>query len=35
MYNNPAKWRVIAQANNLDDPRHLNIGATLSIPKIG
>lgn len=35
MYNNSAKWRVIAQANNLDDPRHLNIGATLNIPKIG
>jgi nucleoid-associated protein YgaU len=35
MYNAPAKWRVIAQANNLDDPRHLKIGATLSIPKIG
>jgi Uncharacterized protein containing LysM domain len=35
MYKAPAKWRVLAQANNLDDPRHLEIGATLNIPKIG
>jgi nucleoid-associated protein YgaU len=35
LYKDPTKWRVIADANNLDDPRHLRIGATLSIPKIG
>jgi nucleoid-associated protein YgaU len=35
VYGDPAQWRVIATANNLDDPRRLKIGATLSIPKLG
>jgi nucleoid-associated protein YgaU len=35
VYGDPAAWRVIAEANNLDDPRRLRIGATLSIPKVG
>src|SRR5262245_13082729 len=35
VYGNPAQWRVIAEANNLDDPRRLKIGQTLTIPKIG
>lgn len=35
VYRDPAQWRVIAEANNLDDPRRLKIGATLSIPKLG
>ena len=35
VYGDPAAWRVIAEANNLDDPRRLRIGATLSIPKLG
>lgn len=35
VYNNSALWRVIAETNNLDDPRRLEIGMTLSIPKIG
>lgn len=34
VYGDPALWRVIAEANNLDDPRRLNIGQTLSIPKL-
>jgi nucleoid-associated protein YgaU len=35
VYGDPAQWRVIATANNLDDPRRLKIGTTLSIPKLG
>ncbi len=34
LYANPELWRVIAEANHLDDPRHLNTGVTLHIPKI-
>jgi hypothetical protein len=34
VYRDPARWRVIAEANNLDDPRSLEIGATLRIPKV-
>jgi nucleoid-associated protein YgaU len=33
VYGDPTLWRVIAEANNLDDPRSLPIGATLHIPK--
>ncbi len=33
VYRNPTLWRLIAEANNLDDPRHLTIGQTLAIPK--
>ena len=35
MYNDPAKWRIIANENGLDDPRHLAIGMALNIPKAG
>jgi hypothetical protein len=35
VYGDPALWRVIAVANNLDDPRRLSIGRTLTIPKLG
>jgi LysM repeat protein len=35
VYGDPAEWRVIAVTNNLDDPRRLKIGTTLSIPKLG
>jgi nucleoid-associated protein YgaU len=35
IYNDPTQWRVIAEANNLDDPRHLEVGARLAIPKLG
>ena len=34
VYGDPALWRVIAEANNLDDPRRLAIGRTLSVPKL-
>ncbi|HEX8652923.1 MAG TPA: LysM peptidoglycan-binding domain-containing protein [Pyrinomonadaceae bacterium] len=34
MYNDPSLWRVIADTNNLADPRRLNIGMALSVPKI-
>ena len=35
VYSNPKLWRIIAQANQLDDPRNLEmqIGRTLTIPK--
>jgi len=33
-YLNPAKWRSIAEANAIDDPRRLEPGTTLSIPPI-
>ncbi|NJO40779.1 MAG: LysM peptidoglycan-binding domain-containing protein [Cyanobacteria bacterium CRU_2_1] len=32
-YNDPKRWRVIAEANGIDDPRRLEIGETLTIPK--
>lgn len=32
-YRDPALWRLIAEANHLDDPRHLGVGRTLTIPK--
>jgi len=34
VYRDPARWRVIAEANQIDDPRHLTIGLRLAIPKI-
>jgi hypothetical protein len=36
VYNDPTLWRVIAEANRLSDPRHLDalIGQTLTIPKL-
>jgi LysM repeat protein len=33
LYRDPANWRTIAAANNIDDPRRLQIGARLAIPK--
>lgn len=33
VYRDPSRWRIIAEANDIDDPRHLLIGATLRIPK--
>jgi nucleoid-associated protein YgaU len=35
VYRDPAKWRVIADANRIDDPRNLTVGARLAIPKVG
>jgi hypothetical protein len=32
-YRDPGLWRIIAEANNLDDPRHIPVGLRLSIPK--
>lgn len=36
VYRNPKRWRIIAEANHLDDPRNLElyIGRTLTIPKL-
>jgi hypothetical protein len=34
VYQDPTEWRAIAEANNLDDPRRLQIGRTLTIPKL-
>ncbi|HXI24699.1 MAG TPA: LysM peptidoglycan-binding domain-containing protein [Pyrinomonadaceae bacterium] len=34
MLNDPARWRIIADANQLDNPRALEIGRSLSIPKV-
>lgn len=34
VYRDPRRWRTIATANNLDDPRRLTVGKTLLIPKI-
>ena len=35
LYHNPALWRIIAEANNVDNPRQLAVGQTLTIPKYG
>lgn len=32
-YRDPTLWRVIAEANQIDDPLHLVVGRTLAIPK--
>ena len=31
-YGDPARWRLIAEANNIDDPMHIERGAVLSLP---
>jgi len=33
-YGDPTRWRVIAEANGIDDPLRLRRGATLSIPRL-
>ena len=33
-YRNPAMWRVIAEANRIDDPRRQPAGRVLTIPKV-
>lgn len=35
VYRDPTLWRLIAEANDLDDPRHLAIGLRLNTPKLG
>ncbi len=32
-YGDPSLWRVIAEANNIDDPRQLQAGRSLAVPK--
>ncbi len=34
VYRDPTLWRVIAEANHLDDPRHLSVGMRLNVPKL-
>lgn len=34
VYRDPTLWRVIAEANRLDDPRQVPVGLRLNIPKI-
>jgi nucleoid-associated protein YgaU len=34
-YRDPTRWRPIAEANQIDDPRHLLIGRVLTIPALG
>ena len=34
LYGDPTLWRVNRKANRLDDPRRLEIGRHLAIPKI-
>lgn len=34
IYRDPKRWRIIAEENSIDDPRRLNIGQMLSIPKL-
>jgi hypothetical protein len=34
LYRDPALWRVIAEANRLDDPRRLEVGSRLALPKL-
>jgi hypothetical protein len=34
VYDDPSRWRVIADANRLDDPRLLPVGMLLHIPKL-
>ena len=34
VYQDPALWRIVAEANGLDDPRQLEIGQTLTIPEL-
>jgi len=33
LYLDPTRWREIAEANNLDDPRQLQVGQILTVPK--
>ncbi|MEC4811802.1 MAG: LysM peptidoglycan-binding domain-containing protein [Scytonema sp. PMC 1069.18] len=34
VYQDPTNWRMIAEANGLDNPRDLKIGTSLSIPSL-
>ncbi len=32
-YKDPAKWRVVAEANDIDDPRKVAVGTELNLPR--
>lgn len=34
VYGDPGAWRAIAEANNIDDPRNLEVSKTLRIPEV-
>ena len=34
VYGDPTQWRVIAEANRLDDPRRLDVGSRLALTKL-
>ena len=34
VYSDPTLWRTIAEANQIDDARHLEVGTRLNIPKL-
>lgn len=34
VYRDPTLWRIIAEANHLDNPRQMEIGRMLTIPKV-
>jgi len=34
VYGDPTMWRLIAEANHLDDPRQVPVGLRLSVPKV-
>ncbi|HTR14870.1 MAG TPA: LysM peptidoglycan-binding domain-containing protein [Roseiarcus sp.] len=34
VYRDPTLWRIIAEANGLDDPRRIPVGVRLNIPKL-
>ena len=33
-YNDPAKWKLIASVNNIDDPLNISVGLELTIPPL-
>lgn len=35
LYGDSTLWRLIAEANGIDDPRRLDVGARLTVPKLG
>ncbi len=35
IYGDPTLWRLIAEANDVNDPRNLPIGLRLNVPKLG
>jgi Contractile injection system tube protein len=34
LYGDAGAWRVLAEANNIDNPRHLEIGKSLRVPEV-